>query len=81
MTRPVVLLRELASGELDAASREALQKHALKIGAQFTVYEGVITRKVRIAFHGSSRGHEKLVQALVAEELAAIPAESLGACQ
>jgi hypothetical protein len=81
MNAAICLLRELATGRLDAESHAALKKAALKIGSQFWIYEGLVAKKIGITFHEDPRTRESMLEAVVAEELTALPPASLGAQQ
>lgn len=72
MTAPV-LIREIARGELDAETRAAIEECALKIGSRFSVFEGMVTRKIRILFHNARRPSKQAMRAFLAEEFAALP--------
>ena len=70
------LLREIPNAEIDAMTRAEIARCALSTGTRATVFEGLITRKIRILFHGARKPSKAAVRAFADEELAALPAAS-----
>jgi hypothetical protein len=76
-----VLIRRIAGGQLDAEIRAELEKLAVQLGSNFSVYEGLVTRKIRITFHAAPTPSQGILNAYLAEEFAAMPQEDFGGTQ
>jgi hypothetical protein len=69
------LLREIAWGEVDTVTLAEIKKCARRSGAaRFTLFEGLVTRQIRILFHNAPRPSDAAVQRFQTEEFAALPA-------